>query len=91
MTLDLAYRHASGVEAQNLVVETVEPGLPLGDQMRLEATGAIAGDRNLDLTILGQDRLRARAVAAVAGTATGGITLLVTQVLGQLATKRPLN
>jgi hypothetical protein len=40
VTLDLAHRHAAGVEAQNLVVEAVEVRLALGDQLRLEAAGA---------------------------------------------------
>jgi len=59
VALDLPHRHAAGVEAQNLVVETVEVRLALGDQLRLEAAGPVARDRNLDLAILGQDRLRA--------------------------------
>jgi hypothetical protein len=65
VALDLAHRHAAGVQAENLVVETVEARLPLGDELRLEAAGPVARHRNLDLAILGQDRLRARPVAAV--------------------------
>src|SRR3954465_6608550 len=88
VALDLAYRHAAGVQAQYLVVEAVEVGLALGDQLRLEAASAVARDRNLDLTVLGQHRLRTRAVAAVAAAATGRITFLVAKVLGQLRPKR---
>ena len=91
MALDLAHRHAAGVEAQNLVVEAVKMRLALGDQLRLEAAGAVARDRDLDLAVIGQDRLAARAVAAVAAAAAGRIALLVAQVLGQLRPKRPLD
>ncbi len=91
MALDLPHRHAAGVEAQNLVVEAVEPPLALGDQLRLEAARPVARHRNLDLAVLGEDRLRARAVAAVAAAAAGRITLLVTQVFGQLHSERALD
>ena len=91
MALDLPHRHAAGIQAQDLVIEAIEPGLPLGDQLRLEAAGAIARHGNLDLAILRQDRLRARPVAAVAGAPAGGIALLVAQMLGQLGPKRSLD
>src|SRR6516162_4343410 len=64
---------------------------PLGDQLRLEAANPVARDRNRDLAILRQDRLRARPVAAVAAAAARGIALLVTQMVGQLSAKRPLD
>ena len=79
VALDLAHRHAARVKAQDLVVEAVEPGLALADQLRLEAAGPVARDRNLDLPVLGQYRLRTRAVAAVAAAAAGRIALLVAQ------------
>ena len=52
-------RHGTevGPKAQDLVVEAVKVRLSLGDQLRLEAAAAVARDRNLDLAILGQDRL----------------------------------
>jgi hypothetical protein len=59
VTLDLADRHAAGIQAQDLVVEAVEPGLALGDELRFETAGAVARHRNLDLAVLGQDRLAA--------------------------------
>src|SRR5262249_21933921 len=79
MALDLAHRHAAGVEAQNLVVEAVEMRLALGDQLRLEAAAAVARDRNLDLAILGQDRLRTLPVTAIAAPAAGRVALLVAE------------
>ena len=59
VALDLADRHAAGVEADNLVVETVEVRLPLGDQLRLEAAATIARHRNFDLAVPSQNGLRA--------------------------------
>ena len=73
MALDLAHRHAAGVEAQNLVVEAIEPGLALGDQLRLEAAGPVAGHGYVDLAVLGQDRLRAGPVTAIAAAAAGRV------------------
>src|SRR5580704_5431617 len=81
---DLSHRHAAGIEAQNLVVETGEMRLAFGDQLRLEAADTIARHRNFDLAILGQERLRARPVAAVAFAASCRIALLIAEVLGQL-------
>ena len=80
MPLDLANRHAAGIQAQDLVVEAVEPGLALGDELRLEAADAVARHRNLDLAVLGQDRLAAEAVAAVAAAAARRVALLVAQM-----------
>jgi hypothetical protein len=91
MALDLANRHAAGVEAQNLVVKAVEPRLALGDQLRFEAAGPIAGNRDLDLPVLGQDGLSARPVTAVAAAPPRRIALLVAQVLGQLGPQCPLD
>jgi len=51
----------------------------------------LARDGDIDLAVLGQDRLRACAVAAVAGATAGRVAPLVTQVPGQLRTERPLD
>ena len=91
MALDLAHRHAAGIEAQNLVVEAVEPGLALGDQLRLEAAGPVTRHRNVDRAVLGQDRLRARPVAAVPAATARGIAFLIAQMLAQLGPKRTLD
>jgi len=91
MTLDLAHGHAAGIQAQDLVVEPVEPGLAFGDELRLEGSRPVARNRNLDFAILGQKRLRTRPVAAVAAPPPGGIALLVTQMFAQLGAKRPLD
>src|SRR3954468_18930809 len=91
MPLDLAHRHAARVEAQDFVVEAVEPRLALSDQQRLENAGPVAGHRDVDLAVLGQDRLRAGPVTAIAAAAAGRVPLLVAKMIAQLRTKRPLN
>jgi hypothetical protein len=53
---DLAHRHGTRIEAQNLVIEAAKPGLSLGDQLRLETASTTARYRDLD--IVRQDRLR---------------------------------
>jgi hypothetical protein len=49
VALDLAHRHAPGVHRDDLVVEAVEPGFPLGHDLRLE--GAVAVARHVIRTI----------------------------------------
>src|SRR5579863_4092991 len=91
MALDLAHRQPSRVKADDLVVEAIEAGLPLGDQPRFERTGAVARYLNLDFALIRQNRLRARAVAAIAAAAARRIALLVAKVIAQLRSKRPLD
>src|SRR5262245_13615189 len=91
VALDLPHRHAARVEAQNLVVKTIEPGLMLANELRLKATGPVARHRNLDLAVFGQYRLGTGAIAAVAAAAAGRIAFLVAQMLGQLSSQRPFN
>lgn len=56
--------------AQDLVIEAIEPGLPLGNQLRLEAVGAITLDGSKFLP----SPLLARQFACKAGTmATVGV------------------
>ncbi len=91
VALDLAHRPATRVEAQNLIVETVEMRLALGDQARLETAGPVAWVGYIDLAILGQDRLRACAVAPVARAKASRIALLKTHRLSQLCAGRQLD
>jgi hypothetical protein len=65
--------------------------LRLCDQLRFETAGPIARYRNLDLAILGQDRLRARSVAAIAFATACRIALLIAEMVGQLRPKRTLD
>jgi hypothetical protein len=91
VALNLAHRHAARVKAQNLLIKAVKARLSFGDQLRFEAPSAIARHRNLDLAILGQNRLRAGPVAAVTGPAPGRIAFLITEVLAQFGPERALN
>ena len=91
MALDFAHRHAAGIQAQDIVVEAIEPRLSLGDELRLKTAGAVSGDGNLDRAFLGQDPVAASTVATVAGPATCRIALLVAEVLAQLGAERSLN
>jgi hypothetical protein len=68
-----------------------KPSNRVWNELRLEAAGAVARHGDLDLAVLGQDRLRARPVAAVAAAAAGRIALLVAQVLGQLGSESPFD
>ena len=52
VALDLAHRHATGVETDDPVVETVEPGLALRHQLRLEAPLAVPRNLDLDLAVV---------------------------------------
>jgi len=68
-----------------------KPGLPLGDELRLEPASTIARDRDLDLAVIRQNCLRTRPLAAVALATALRIVLLVAKVLSQFRIKRPLN
>ena len=84
MALDLAHAHAAGVHRDDLVVEAGKAPLVLGDQLRIEGGQPIARDLQLDLAGVGQNRLAAIAVAAVAG-----FTLRV-EMMVHLGIQRPL-
>src|SRR5262249_1989754 len=53
--------------------------------------GAVAWYSDLDFAIVGQNRLRAGAVSAVAAAAAGRVAFLVAQVIGQLGPERALD
>src|SRR5690606_3185914 len=52
---------------------------------------AITRNRQVNLAVFGQNRLRGMPVAAVAAAAAGRIPLLVSQVVRQLRSQRPLH
>src|SRR5712692_7098104 len=85
--LDLANRQTPGIEADDPIVETVEPGLPLGDNLRLEAAVAVARYRELDRAVVAEHRFARMAVAAVSAASAGRVALLVPQMLAQLGTQ----
>ena len=67
MPLDFTGAHAAGVHRDDLLVEAGKPPLVLGDQLRIEGRQPIPGNLEIDLAGLGQHRLPAVAVAAIAG------------------------
>jgi hypothetical protein len=90
VALDLPHRQAAGIERDDLVVETVQAGLALGHDLRLEAAVAIARHVDLDRTVLGQHRLAIGAIAVVAAAAARRIALLVAEMVRQLGTQGAL-
>src|SRR5215217_2175958 len=66
---DLAGAHAARVHRDHLVVEARKAALILGDQLRIEAGLAVARDLQIELAGVGDHRLAAIAVAAVAAVA----------------------
>ena len=79
------------VEREDLLVEPDEAALALADDLRLEAAVAIAGRVDRHLAVLGDQRLRRRPVARVAGAAGRLLMRLVADVVGQLDLHRPLH
>ena len=88
---DVARGQPAAVEREDLVVEPDEPPLALADDLRLKAPVAVAGRVDPDLPVLGDQRLRRRAVARVAGAAGRLLVRLVADVVGQLDLHRPLH
>src|SRR5690606_28624372 len=76
----------TGIHRDDALVEAGKAALVLGDQLRLERPGAVAWHINAQRTIVGQHRLAAASVAAVAAP-----TLGVGQVKAQLGPQRPLD
>ena len=89
--LDLAHRHAAGVQRQDLVVEAGPAGLVLGNQLRLEAALAVAGHLDRQRAELALERLAAAAVAGVAGRVGHRRMPVVAEVLGHLGVQRLLH
>jgi len=90
VALDLPDRHTSGVQRDDLVVETIQARLALGHDLRLEAAVAITRHLDLDRPVLGQHRLGGGPVAVVARPPAGGIALLVAEMVRQLGAQRTL-
>jgi hypothetical protein len=84
------YAHAAGVHRNHLVVEPVEAGLALANDLGSERGVAVAWHRDLQFTVLALQPFAGMAFAAVARAAPGGVVLLVTQVIGQLGAERLL-
>ncbi len=73
------------------LVEAVETGLPLLDELRLELAVTVAWDINVELAALAFDRFRGLPVAGVSAVLAGGVVLLVAEEVGHLALQRTLD
>jgi hypothetical protein len=84
MILDLARGESTRVERQDLVIEALQPSLPLFHELRLDTAVAVAGHRNVALPRLGVHRLLARAIPAMVPIALLAHMRSVASVFGQL-------
>src|SRR5205814_7562176 len=88
VALDLANRETAGIEADDPIIEPVEPGLSLRHDLRLEASLAVARHRDLDRPVIADHRLARIAVAAVAAVAPSRVAILVVRMLAKLGAER---
>ena len=89
--LDIAHRQAARVQGEDLLVEPLEAALALADDPRLKAPVPIAGSVDPDLAVLGDQRLRGRAIPGVPRAAGRLLMRLVPDMVGQLDLQRPLD
>src|SRR5512133_3669049 len=100
MALDLPHRHATRVERENPIVPrdrpeagprtgyTVEPGLALRHQLRLEAPLAIPRNLDLHVSVVRLQRFLGVAVADVPRSSASRISLFIAKMHGQLGAER---
>ena len=88
---DVTHRQPAGIERQDLVVEPNEPALALFDDLRLKGPVAVTGSVDLDLAVLGDQRLGRCAIALIGRPARRLAVRLVANVVGQLDLHRPLD
>jgi hypothetical protein len=86
VALDLPHAHAARVHRHDLVVEAGKAPLIALDQLRIERSFPIARNANVDLRVLGQDRLRRVAVATV----RTALRCFALQMIVQFGVENPL-
>ncbi len=91
MGLDLPDRHPSGVELQDLVIETCPAGVVLRNELWLKAAMPIPRDLDGQLTEFAFERLLALAVPGIATCINDGLILIVAQVVGHFGVQRLLH
>ena len=84
MRLDVPGGHALGVERDDVASQAIQATFALADRDRLEGAVAVPRDPQVDLADLGRDRLRIRAVAAVARPSALDGVWLVADMIGHL-------
>jgi hypothetical protein len=90
MRPDVTGGHPARIQGDDPFVEPLQPPLALPHDLRVETAGPVPRHRQADRPGIGQQRLRGRAVAAVARPAASRVVLLITQMRGHLLTQRPL-
>jgi hypothetical protein len=88
---DLARRHPARVHRDDLVVETCEAALMLRHDLRLERALPITRQVDLDRSVIGDQRLRRQAVAAIRLILGRLSRELVAEMLRQLSRRRTLD
>ena len=82
--LNVAQRHAAGIQRDDHVIEAAEPAGTLRYQAWGERAGTVTRNVQLDRPGRGVHRFRARPVAGVGQLPTGRIALGIAEVIGQL-------
>ena len=85
MGLNLANRQAARIKRKHALIETVQAGLALGNELRLKLRLPITRHFDLHLAALALDGLGRSAIARVAGIVAGRIMLFVTKMMSHLA------
>lgn len=88
VALDLAHRHAAGVQGDDLVIESSPVCLVLGNQLGLEGALTVAGSFDGLLAEFPFESLSAFAVTGVAAGIGYCLMAFVAQMLGQLGLQR---
>src|SRR5262249_25786603 len=78
------------IQRQDLVVEALEPPLPLPHDLWLERPLAVPGRLDPHLPVLGDKRLRCRPVSSVAGPSRRLLVRLIAEVIRPLPLHRPV-
>jgi len=80
--MNLTHRHAARVERNHFVVEAGKTPLMFADQLRLEASLAIARHLNRHRAIIREHRLRAASIAMIGREVGLGLAGGVPEVIG---------
>jgi hypothetical protein len=91
MSLNIACREASRIEAQNFVVESLQASLALGHKLRRKAPVAVARDDQGQWAGVRLHRLLALAVAGILLFGAVAHMRGIAQVGGQLGFQHPLD
>ena len=91
MRLDVAHRKPGGVEADELVIHSVDPGLAFLHQLRLKAAVPVARHRQRHLAIRALHPLRRGAIAAVGLFGWRFRSSPIAQVCGQFGSEHALH